>query len=144
MVPCGGVQVGIHFRAAREKISHVGNATGHAHIMNDEATRKYLQAVKRLISTVQRLHPTDPSMSMDFNASAQDLGRGTAGGGSDKVALLTAEAHGDTQQSLGLPEATHFMAKDGSVQIPRKWNNVMREQEQQLLRAARPASPAHK
>lgn len=37
------VQVGIHFRAAREKISHVGNVSGHAHIMNDEATRKYLQ-----------------------------------------------------------------------------------------------------
>lgn len=36
-------QVGIHERSAREKISHVMNANGQAHIMNDEATRKYFQ-----------------------------------------------------------------------------------------------------
>jgi hypothetical protein len=38
--PIGVTSVGIHERSAREKISHVMNA---AHIMNDEATRKYLQ-----------------------------------------------------------------------------------------------------
>lgn len=37
------MQVGIHERSAREKISHVGNSSGSAHIMNDEATRKYFQ-----------------------------------------------------------------------------------------------------
>ena len=40
--PIGVTSVGIHERSAREKISHVMN--GAAHIMNDEATRKYLQA----------------------------------------------------------------------------------------------------
>jgi hypothetical protein len=39
--PIGVTSVGIHERSAREKISHVAN--GQAHIMNDEATRKYLQ-----------------------------------------------------------------------------------------------------
>ena len=38
--PLGVTSVGIHERSAREKISHVMN--GGAHIMNDEATRKYL------------------------------------------------------------------------------------------------------
>lgn len=40
--PCS---VGIHERKAREKISHVMNESGagQAHIMNDEATRKFLQ-----------------------------------------------------------------------------------------------------
>lgn len=33
--------MGIHERSSREKISHVMN--GAAHVMNDEATRKYLQ-----------------------------------------------------------------------------------------------------
>jgi pre-mRNA-splicing factor 18 len=41
--PIGVTSVGIHERSAREKISHVMNASGQAHIMNDEATRKYLQ-----------------------------------------------------------------------------------------------------
>ena len=54
-------QVGIHERSAREKISHVMNESGMAHIMNDEATRKYFQAFKRLITFVQRAYPTDPS-----------------------------------------------------------------------------------
>jgi pre-mRNA-splicing factor 18 len=37
--------IGIHERSSREKISHATgmNAGGAAHIMNDEATRKYLQ-----------------------------------------------------------------------------------------------------
>lgn len=41
--PIGVTSVGIHERSAREKISHVMNQSGQAHIMNDEATRKYLQ-----------------------------------------------------------------------------------------------------
>lgn len=41
--PIGVTSVGIHERSAREKISHVMN--GGAHIMNDEATRKYLQVI---------------------------------------------------------------------------------------------------
>ena len=43
--PIGVTSVGIHERSAREKISHVMN--GGAHIMNDEATRKYLQASRK-------------------------------------------------------------------------------------------------
>jgi hypothetical protein len=35
--------VGLHERSAREKISHVMNSSSQAHIMNDEATRKYFQ-----------------------------------------------------------------------------------------------------
>ena len=43
--PIGVTSVGIHERSSREKISHVTgmNVAGHAHVMNDEATRKYLQ-----------------------------------------------------------------------------------------------------
>lgn len=33
----------MHERSAREKISHSMNSTSQAHIMNDEATRKYFQ-----------------------------------------------------------------------------------------------------
>ena len=85
--PIGVTSVGIHERSAREKISHVMN--GGAHIMNDEATRKYLQAVKRLLTFVQRAYPTDPSRSIDFDGF-RDAGRGAAGSGSDKqVPLLS-------------------------------------------------------
>ena len=80
--PIGVTSVGIHERSAREKISHVMN--GAAHIMNDEATRKYLQAMKRVLTFVQRVHPTDPSRSVDFDAF-RDAGRGAAGMGSDKL-----------------------------------------------------------
>jgi len=41
--------VGIHERSSREKISHVMN--GAAHVMNDEATRKYLQVAFPLNSS---------------------------------------------------------------------------------------------
>lgn len=41
--PIGVTSVGIHERSAREKISFSCN--GQAHIMNDEATRKYLQVL---------------------------------------------------------------------------------------------------
>ena len=79
--PIGVTSVGIHERSAREKISHVMN--GAAHVMNNEATRKYLQALKRLLTFMQRAHPTDPSRSVEFDGY-KDAGRGVAGGGSDK------------------------------------------------------------
>lgn len=122
--PIGVTSVGIHERSAREKISHVMNASGKAHIMNDEATRKYFQAIKRLMSNLQRLYPTDPSRSIDFNLTAGE-GRGAAGGGSQKAALLEAEQRGEDWRRLGLPAAPHHMAPDGSVAIPPKWENVL-------------------
>jgi pre-mRNA-splicing factor 18 len=182
--PIGVTSVGIHERSAREKISHVGNASGKAHIMNDEVTRKwvgggrwrgwglenwlscgfchrpaahycrllptqltqpptstpstpkqkpdrYFQAIKRLMSNMQRLYPTDPSRSIDFNLTGGE-GRGAAGGGSQKMALLEAEKKGDDWRNLGLPAAPHHMARDGSVAIPRKWDNVLRENTEKL------------
>ncbi|EME26498.1 Pre-mRNA-splicing factor 18 [Galdieria sulphuraria] len=55
--PVGATMVGIHARTAREKISE-GKI---AHVMNDEETRKYIQAVKRLITLSQKWYPTVPS-----------------------------------------------------------------------------------
>lgn len=55
--PMGATQVGIHSRAAREKIGE----DKIAHVMNDEQTRKYVQAVKRLLTVAQRHFPTDIS-----------------------------------------------------------------------------------
>lgn len=80
--PIGVTSIGIHERSSREKISHVMN--GAAHIMNDEATRKYLQAVKRLQTFLQRAYPTDPSRSVDFDGF-RNAGLGAKGGGSDKA-----------------------------------------------------------
>lgn len=57
--PMGATQVGIHSRAAREKIGE----DKIAHVMNDEQTRKYIQAVKRLLTVAQRHFPTDASKS---------------------------------------------------------------------------------
>jgi hypothetical protein len=47
--PIGVTSVGIHERSAREKISHVMNTSGQAHIMNDEATRKYFQVSEQCV-----------------------------------------------------------------------------------------------
>jgi pre-mRNA-splicing factor 18 len=66
--PIGVTSVGIHERKAREKLSFYANEKSQAHIMNDEATRKYLHGVSRLIKAVQGLRPTDPSRSVNFNA----------------------------------------------------------------------------
>lgn len=52
--PMGATMVGIHARAAREKIGE----DKIAHVMNDEQTRKYIQAVKRLLTVAQRHFPT--------------------------------------------------------------------------------------
>ncbi len=65
--PIGVTSVGIHERSAREKISHVMNTEGAAHIMTDEATRRFLQGMKRLMTFVQRTYPSDPSRSMEYN-----------------------------------------------------------------------------
>lgn len=51
--PMGATMVGIHARAAREKIGE----DKIAHVMNDEMTRKYIQAVKRLVTVAQRHFP---------------------------------------------------------------------------------------
>ncbi|KAG5519839.1 hypothetical protein PMAC_000114 [Pneumocystis sp. 'macacae'] len=53
--PIGVTMVGIHERSAREKL-HKGQ-TGH--VLNDEATRKWLQAIKRLLTFIQSVKPPD-------------------------------------------------------------------------------------
>merc|ERR1719271_1885616 len=67
--PIGVTQVGIHTKsAAREKISasHM-NKNAAAHVMGDEASRKYIQGLKRLITVMQRLFPTFPTWAVDFH-----------------------------------------------------------------------------
>lgn len=99
--PIGVTSVGIHERSAREKISHTRNVQGQAHIMNDEATRKYLQGIKRLMTFVQRAYPANPSRSVDFSTFV-DPGKGVAGRGSDRLALAQAEANGVGPDVLAL------------------------------------------
>ncbi len=53
--PIGVTMVGIHERSAREKI----HASQVAHVLNDEATRKYIQSIKRLITFCQSIYPPD-------------------------------------------------------------------------------------
>ncbi|PXF43920.1 Pre-mRNA-splicing factor 18 [Gracilariopsis chorda] len=55
--PMGATMVGIHARAAREKIGE----DKIAHVMNDEKTRKYIQGIKRLLTVAQRHFPTSHS-----------------------------------------------------------------------------------
>lgn len=52
--------------------------------MNDEATRKFIQAMKRLMTFCQRRYPTDPSRCVDFDGFS-NAGRGAVGGGGDKA-----------------------------------------------------------
>ncbi|CDF37653.1 unnamed protein product [Chondrus crispus] len=52
--PMGATMVGIHARAAREKIGE----DKIAHVMNDDRARKYIQGVKRLLTVAQRHFPT--------------------------------------------------------------------------------------
>ena len=57
--PMGVTSVGIHERAAREKIS-----TGEtAHVLNDEKQRKYIQSVKRLITYSQKKWPGESGIA---------------------------------------------------------------------------------
>jgi len=56
--PMGVTMVGIHERSAREKIS----SSDQAHILNDETQRKYIQAIKRMMTFCQNENPVNPSM----------------------------------------------------------------------------------
>ncbi|CAG2240557.1 pre-mRNA-splicing factor 18-like [Mytilus edulis] len=60
--PIGVTMVGIHARTGREKIS----SRYVAHVLNDETQRKYLQGLKRLMTQCQRLFPTAPSRSVNY------------------------------------------------------------------------------
>lgn len=60
--PLGVTNHGIHARTAQEKIY----AKNVAHVLNDEVQRKYIQAVKRLISRNQMYYPTDPIRSVNY------------------------------------------------------------------------------
>ncbi|XP_028966617.1 pre-mRNA-splicing factor 18 [Galendromus occidentalis] len=62
--PIGVTMVGIHARTGREKIF----AQNIAHVLNDETQRKYIQALKRLMTQCQKLFPTDPSRCVEYNA----------------------------------------------------------------------------
>ena len=53
--PMGVTMVGIHERAAREKIY----SQDVAHILNDETQRKYIQSLKRLMTYAQNKFPPD-------------------------------------------------------------------------------------
>ena len=64
--PIGVTMVGIHARTGREKIF----AQNIAHVLNDETQRKYIQALKRLMTQAQYFFPTDPSKCVEFNALA--------------------------------------------------------------------------
>ena len=108
--PIGVTSVGIHERSSREKISHVMN--GAAHIMNDEATRKYLSAVKRLLTFVQRAYPTDPSRCVDFDGF-RNPSRGAAGGGSDKLVWTSVLPFHAWQAIMLIPSyTTHYLLDD--------------------------------
>lgn len=67
--PIGATMVGIHARPGRERIAskHV------AHVLNDETQRKYIQAVKRLISKCQHFFPTDPSRCVEYGVQNENI-----------------------------------------------------------------------
>ncbi|CAK9781336.1 unnamed protein product [Cutaneotrichosporon oleaginosum] len=57
--PIGVVSVGIHERSNQGKISD-----NVAHVLNDEVSRKYIQAVKRLMTFAQTVRPPDSIAQM--------------------------------------------------------------------------------
>ncbi|KAF3926203.1 hypothetical protein ABW21_db0208001 [Orbilia brochopaga] len=59
--PIGVTMVGIHERSAREKLHEKGKS---AHIMSDEATRKYLQSIKRCLNFAQTRWPPEDAMQI--------------------------------------------------------------------------------
>ena len=65
--PIGVTMVGIHARTGREKIF----SQNIAHVLNDETQRKYIQALKRLMTQCQYLFPTDPSKCVDYIAQGE-------------------------------------------------------------------------
>jgi pre-mRNA-splicing factor 18 len=113
--PIGVTHVGLHERANRERIGFKKNSQGNAHIMNDEASRKYIQALKRLMTFVQRRYPTDPSRCMDFDAN-NALGDGQT----NKLLLLEAEAKGDL-----VTDRARIQALPQSVE---RWDNIVNAQ----------------
>lgn len=60
--PIGVTMVGIHARTGREKIF----SKNVAHVMNDETQRKYIQALKRLMTKCQEYYVTDPSRCVEY------------------------------------------------------------------------------
>lgn len=55
--PMGVTMVGIHERAGREKIF----SQNQAHVLNNETSRKYIQAIKRIMTFCQHAYPNVPS-----------------------------------------------------------------------------------
>lgn len=117
--PIGVTQVGLHERASREKISFK-YASGSAHIMNDEATRKIIQALKRLMTFCQRRYPTVPSRSVDFDGVTNAVGDQV----SNKAALLQAVERGE-EVSIGQAPT---LFEDNGAKIPEKWDSVIRDE----------------
>jgi pre-mRNA-splicing factor 18 len=63
--PIGVTMVGIHERSAREKLHESGKSgKGQAHIMSDEATRKFLQSIKRCLSFAQTRWPPEDQLQL--------------------------------------------------------------------------------
>lgn len=60
--PLGVTNHGIHSRTAQEKIY----AKNVAHVLNDETQRKYIQAIKRLMTQCQKYFPSNPSKSVNY------------------------------------------------------------------------------
>lgn len=60
--PVGVTRSGIHQRPGSAK-AYVSNI---AHVLNDETQRKYIQAIKRLMTRMQEYFPTDPSKCVEF------------------------------------------------------------------------------
>jgi len=59
--PMGVTQVGIHERAGRSKIF----SSQIAHILNDEAQRKYIQAMKRFMTFAEITYPAETTEELD-------------------------------------------------------------------------------
>lgn len=64
--PIGVTNPGIHARTGREKIS----TSLVAHVLNDETQRKYIQALKRLMTYCQKRYLADPSKCVEYNGVA--------------------------------------------------------------------------
>lgn len=58
--------------------------------------------------------------------------RGAAGFGSDKLALLMAEASGVGPKNLPLLPPPNVLEQDGSVKVPTRWENLLKRSEEQL------------
>jgi len=65
--PMGVTSVGIHARAARENIFEQSAA----HVLNDDISRKYIHALKRLMIYCQRTYPSAPSKMFEFHKEAE-------------------------------------------------------------------------